>query len=1006
MPDSKTTIQELVNKYQALTNKERAGYNEANTSNVFIRPLFEALGWDFSDIESVEAEKTILKGRVDYLLKVKTISKFCLEIKSLKNELTDDNRRQAIEYAYNKGETWAILTNFDRIMVFNAEIKTEDLKVAQLFDIHFKDYITDFEQLNLLSKDSAAEDRLDEIAEKFSKVARRMPVEKRLFGQLSKWREDLFNHVYQFNIEKGVTQNQTDLLIEKLFSRLIFIRAAEDRGLAGNHPLLSALHQWENTGKKEEDLLNRIKSIFKDFVQTFDSELFPVIDIWQQLWINDYLLAEIIAGLYEVKGDFARYDFRVIEPDVFGQVYEQYLGYVAKSLKDKPKIQPVLFSVGDEQKFEFASKMEKRKKGGIYYTPKWVTDYIVKNTINKYLSEHTYEENRNVKILDPACGSGSFLIRAYDALLQYHANIKSRPVAELSWSERMGILTRNIFGVDLDLQAVEIARLNLLIRALAQRESLPSLVEVIRHRNSLIFGTNKQLENWYGKDYQNLNPVDWQSVSNKGFDIVIGNPPYVMELRDNKEIFRQLKLTEFGGKYYEPKMDIFYYFMELGIDLLKPGGYLGFIVQEYWVSRAHASKLRGKVFNETHPLILVDLKDFKVFQDATGQHNMITILKKSKENNSETLTMQLKNSDVSEKQIIKALASNIDAQDLFETRTVETTQLYDLGKNKVYITSNGNSTVLEKLSINAFVLDTKEIQQGLVTPQHSLTAKTLKGLTNQKNHSVGEGIFVLSKAEFNRYKFTEEEKVILKPFHFAEELDRYFYKLDTGYFIIYTSSEVAKYIEANPKKYPNIKSHLDEYQAVITSSNKPYGIHRARQPEWFDDTAKIVSVRKTLYPKFTVIPEPWYGDQAVQIIRLIKHKQFSPMFIAAILNSKVGHFWLFQQKTQGNQLQVDKEVLLNFPFPNLNLNDTVYKQRYNEIVSLANKIAKSKRRQEQIKNSALGKLDEEWGKVKNEIIKNENQIDQIVFSIYDLSEKEANQVENVIKEFSWSEQKS
>ena len=448
----KDTIKVLVQKYGDLTPKKRKDFNEANTVNAFIRPLFEALGWDFPNIDEVEAEKTIVKGRADYVFKVKKVSKFCVEVKSLRHELTDDDREQAISYAYNKGVTWAILTNFGRTQVFNAEVKS-DLKGAQFLDLRCDDYLTEFEDLWLVSKESALSDELDKKAEKYGKLARRIPVEKKLYEQMTKWRADLFNQVYEFNKSVGVTLDQTDQLIQKLFSRLIFIRTAEDRGLANNHPLLSAVHQWDN---KEGLLLEKVRGIFQDFAQTFDSDIFPMMDPWQQIWINDHVLAEIINGLYEVPGDYAKYYFNIIEPDVLGQVYEQYLGYVAKAVKPKPQLQQTFFPTTKER-IEIQAKKEKRKKGGIYYTPKWVTDYIVRQTINRYFDEHSYHEILNMKILDPACGSGSFLIRAYDELLSYHAKVKRKPVADLSWQERIEILTRNIFGVDLDPQAVEIA---------------------------------------------------------------------------------------------------------------------------------------------------------------------------------------------------------------------------------------------------------------------------------------------------------------------------------------------------------------------------------------------------------------------------------------------------------------------------------------------------------------------------------------------------------------------
>jgi hypothetical protein len=337
LKSEKQQIENLVQKYQSLTSKEKNTYNEANTVNSFIRPLFEALGWDFSNIGEVEAEKLIVKGRVDYLFKIKQVSKFCVEVKSIRHELTDEDREQAISYAYNKGVTWAILTNFVRTQVYNAEIKTSDLKSILFLNLQCQDYVTEYEDLCLVSKESAINNDLDKKAEKYGKLARRIPIEKKLYEQMTKWRGELFNQVYGFNKDKGITLDQTDQLIQKLFSRLIFIRTAEDRGLASNHPLLSALHQWEADKK---DLLGRVKEVFQEFAQTFDSEVFPqIMDPWQQIWINDHLLADVLEGLYKVPGDYAQYHFDIIEPDVLGQVYEQYLGYVAKRVKPKQKVQ-------------------------------------------------------------------------------------------------------------------------------------------------------------------------------------------------------------------------------------------------------------------------------------------------------------------------------------------------------------------------------------------------------------------------------------------------------------------------------------------------------------------------------------------------------------------------------------------------------------------------------------------------------------------------------------------
>ncbi len=501
-------IEKLVAKYQNLTQRQGRDYNEANTKNVFVQPLFEALGWVFSDINQVEAEKTIVKGRVDYVFKINMVSKFCLEVKPLRDELTDDHRKQAISYAYNKGVTWAVLTNFDRLQVFNAERQTPDLNSVLSLNLSYEDYITYFDDLRLLSRELVIDNALDRIAERYGRLALRIPVEKRLYQHLRDSRGKLSNEIYKFHKDMAITLETTDRLIQGLFNRLLFIRTAEDRDLADNHPLLASLHQWRQD--RGEELTEHLRRVFRQFAQLYDSDLFPsVMDPWEQIWVNSDLLAETIEGLYDVPGDFARYDFAAIDADVLGQVYEQYLGYIAQVAKEEAKKQQMrLFPPAE--RIEITAKIEKRKAAGIYYTPKWVTDYIVRQTVRRFIEEHNHNEILNIKILDPACGSGSFLIRAYDELLNYHAKVKGKTVADLDWMERMEVLTRNIFGVDLDPQAVEIARLNLLLRALSERKSLPSLANNIQCGNSLISGSDEELQQCLGDNFKEKKPFNWE----------------------------------------------------------------------------------------------------------------------------------------------------------------------------------------------------------------------------------------------------------------------------------------------------------------------------------------------------------------------------------------------------------------------------------------------------------------------------------------------------------------
>ncbi|GAH82322.1 unnamed protein product, partial [marine sediment metagenome] len=218
------------------------------------------------------------------------------------------------------------------------------------------------------------------------------------------------------------------------------------------------------------------------------------------------------------------------------------------------------------------------KEQGIYYTPKFVTDYIVKETVGRFIKEHSYNDIFNIKILDPACGSGSFLIRAYDELLHYHARQKGKSPAELDHWERLSILNRNIFGVDLDRQAVEITRLSLLLRSLMKREILPSLADNIRQGNSLISGTEEELRHYFGDNWQEKKPFNWEEefkdiMANGGFDVVIGNPPHGAKLDS-----RTINYISHSNLGMEGSHNSAILFTKRGLQLTRVQGLITFVI--------------------------------------------------------------------------------------------------------------------------------------------------------------------------------------------------------------------------------------------------------------------------------------------------------------------------------------------------------------------------------------------------------------------------------------------
>ena len=500
--EARQEIGKLVAKYQSLTAAAIKKYTEADTRRVFILPLFHALGWDVYSREEVAEEVKASVGRVDYVFRLCGVSQFYLEAKALRAELTKpEYLKQAITYAYNKAITWAVLTDFEGLQVYNAQ-------TGRLFiNLSYDNYLSDFDDLWLLSRESLQSNALNEKAERYGALPPRLGIEQRLYNQLRQWREDLFTQLHRYN--QNLSFDQIDEVIQRLFNRLIFIRTCEDRRIE-DRVLLGGVHEWRSRGRKGE-FVETLRRVFRDFDGYYDSELFEI-HLTDQVFIESTLIETIIDGLYEIPGGMASYDFSVIDTDVLGAVYEQYLGHVATVVKQRANEAQIRMDLGfpSEPTFELTAKKQRRKEHGIYYTPRFVTDYIVKETVGRFLEEHSHNEIHNIKVLDPACGSGSFLIRAYDELLNYHAYQRGKSVSELDQWERLPILTKNIFGVDLDTQAIEIARLNLLLRSLAKRETLPSLVDNIRQGNSLISGTEEELKGYFGDNWREKEPFNWE----------------------------------------------------------------------------------------------------------------------------------------------------------------------------------------------------------------------------------------------------------------------------------------------------------------------------------------------------------------------------------------------------------------------------------------------------------------------------------------------------------------
>lgn len=609
--EAKQQIEKLVEKYQRIAEAGKIkSYNEAQTRNEFIEPLFEFLGWDMRNRvtdNEVTTEENVSGGRIDLAFRFNNIPVLFLEAKAMKVDLDEWKwAEQAINYSWNKSVTWAILTDFESVKVFNAEIPPKNISQNLFIEIKCQDYINRFDQLWLLSKEGFEQKLLDKEAQKWGKLTTRKQVGEKLFEDLMSWRV-LFTK--DFKKQNNLTDEELDEGVQRILDRLIFIRTAEDRKIKPN--VLIGISR----GGKANPYKQLVK-VFRDFDDGFNSKLFAphYCEEWKA---SDKVITEVIKSLYETNDGY-RYDFSIISADVLGGIYEQYLGYVhGRKSEEKQK--------------------SKRKSQGIYYTPKYIVEFIVKETLGEVLKKTKPKEISKIKVLDPACGSGSFLIAAYDKILE--TLTKQNP--QTSLFAKFDILKDNIFGVDLDTQAVEIAQLNLLLKVLSQKTKLPALQHNISSGNSLVSGNAEKLEKYFGEKWREQKPFIFEeefknAFEQGGFDVIIGNPPYVVLGSDHPflDYFKQNYVVSHGGK-----VNLYKLFLERALQLLKTDGYLGFICPSNYLSSRDSEELRKLLLENTLVDIIEYVESDRVFTGVTQALTTI-IVKKQKPRKNSSVSLQ------------------------------------------------------------------------------------------------------------------------------------------------------------------------------------------------------------------------------------------------------------------------------------------------------------------------------------------------------------------------------
>ncbi|ENU4949136.1 Eco57I restriction-modification methylase domain-containing protein, partial [Campylobacter jejuni] len=478
------------------------------------------------------------------------------------------------------------------------------------------------------------------------------------------------------------------------------------------------------------------------------------------------------------------------------------------------------------------------------------------------------------------------------------------------------------------------------------------------------------------KEYDNIfnlesnHPFEWRfefpeilddDGNFKGFDLIIGNPPYIKEA-ENKELFTNTKKL----RTYQGKMDIWYHFVGRGFDILKNNGYLAFIATNNWVTNSGAKKLRNIVLEESQILSLVDFSSFMVFDSASIQTMIMSFQK----------TKPPKNYEFHFAKITTQTPIYDDAINLLKNEKTQNNEILKINltpKKFIDKTLNFTKSDYEELfnkiqKYGKFYLEEKEVANG-IHPHYDFINNRINS-----NHNfafkIGQGIFGLSEEEKEKLKLTKLENNLVKPYYDTQNFLKFFFKKNNHQWLIYTNSSFK-----NPNSmddYPNLKKHLDKFQNVITSDNKPYGLHRARDEKFFTGSPRIVALRKCVgEPKFSYVDFDCYVSATFYVI---KTQRINVKYLTAILNSKLIAFWLKHKgKMQGNNYQIDKEPLLNIPIVTINSKN---QKIADELINLVDEILKAK---EQDKNANTQEL--------------ENKINSIVYKLYNLTEEEIKIIE-------------
>jgi len=998
---TRQAIARLVERFStSIEAYQNAAYNETQTRNEFINPFFKALGWDVDHEQNIAPayqdvihEDSIKVGGFtkapDYSFRVGGQRKFFVEAKKPSVDMKNDPEPyyQVRRYAYSAKLPLSIITDFEELALVDCRVKPspkDKPSAGRIRYWRFDEYLDNIEEIyNIFSREAVWSGSFDRFAAASKTRRGTGEVDKEFLKEIESWRDLLARNIALRN--SGLSQRELNEAVQVTIDRIIFLRICEDRGIE-EYGVLQGMQNGTN-------VYPRLCQLFQQADERYNSGLFHFReergrpghpdDLTLNLAIDDKTLKQILKGLYYPDSP---YEFSVLPADILGQVYEQFLGKVIR------------LTAGHQAKVE--DKPEVKKAGGVYYTPTYVVDYIVKNTVGKLLEGATPKKAAKLRILDPACGSGSFLIGAYEHLLDWHRDWYSANEAEkwatgkeprlfagkngwqLTTAEKKRILLNNIYGVDIDPQAVEVTKLSLLLKVLEEESqetinsqlkffherALPDLGNNIKCGNSLIgsdFYEGQQLGLLDEEEIQRVNPFNWEDEFSEimkagGFDSVIGNPPYI-----RMEAFKSIK--KYLKSHYEvhgARSDIYAYFIEKAHRILSQNGSFGMIVSNKFIKANYGTPLREFLQNNSQIEIIVDLAGLKVFSGATIRPIVL-------------ITENVAVNPTQQKEILyldppdAGTFQRIAGGSLSLTEIVERDGIV-LPKNSLMpsnwlLIGAAEQFLLEKLETNCLPL------RDLVDDQ------VLWGIKTGLNKA-----FVIN--EETKLQLLKSDPIcaeVIKPFLFGEDVRRY--SINFGHrYLLYMHHGI------DISKYQAVHDYLLPYRKALEQ--------RATKQEWYElqqpstALAPIIERPKVVYPeiapecRFTLDSDAYYPNNKTFVL------PSADLYLLGLLNSKVALFYFSimcaaLESASMRFLEFRAQYVRSFPVHRLDLSKAKDKSRHDQMVELVERMLDLNKRLQEAQAA------HEKDSLQRQIDATDRQIDRLVYELYDLTDDEIKIVE-------------